>query len=93
MDRAHNSNYEPCRRSLGRAKSEAEALPHQSCKEAVLQNRFCPQRLVEGTRIGVHDVVGLILNGASVHDVCRSFPERDLAEDLRADGYTVTGGT
>jgi uncharacterized protein (DUF433 family) len=31
--------------------------------------------IVEGTRIGVHDVVGLIINGASVDDVCRSFPE------------------
>lgn len=29
---------------------------------------------VEGTRIGVHDVVGLIVNGATVDDVCRSFP-------------------
>jgi uncharacterized protein (DUF433 family) len=25
--------------------------------------------IVEGTRIGVHDVVGLILNGTSVDDV------------------------
>jgi uncharacterized protein (DUF433 family) len=32
--------------------------------------------IIEGTRIGVHDVVGLIVNGASVDDVCRSF--RDL---------------
>jgi uncharacterized protein (DUF433 family) len=31
--------------------------------------------IVEGTRIGVHDVVGLIVNGASVDDVCRSFPD------------------
>lgn len=30
--------------------------------------------IIEGTRIGVHDVVGLIVNGASVEDVCRSFP-------------------
>jgi uncharacterized protein (DUF433 family) len=30
--------------------------------------------IIEGTRIGVHDVVGLIVNGASVDDVCRSFP-------------------
>ena len=29
---------------------------------------------VEGTRIGVHDVVGLIVNGATVDDACRSFP-------------------
>jgi uncharacterized protein (DUF433 family) len=30
--------------------------------------------IIEGTRIGVHDVVGLIVNGATVDDVCRSFP-------------------
>ena len=30
--------------------------------------------IIEDTRIGVHDVVGLIVNGASVDDVCRSFP-------------------
>lgn len=28
---------------------------------------------VEGTRIGVHDVIGLIVNGASVDEVGRSF--------------------
>ncbi len=31
--------------------------------------------IIEGTRIGVHDVVGLIVNGATVDDVCRSFPD------------------
>jgi uncharacterized protein (DUF433 family) len=30
---------------------------------------------VEGTRIGVHDVIGLIVNGATVDEVCRSFPD------------------
>src|SRR2546421_8642659 len=30
--------------------------------------------IVEGTRIGVHDVVGLFANGSSVDDVVRSFP-------------------
>ena len=34
---------------------------------------------VEGTRIGVHDVVGLIINGANVEDVCRSFPDLSQA--------------
>ena len=29
---------------------------------------------MEGTRIGVHDVVGLVLNGATVGDAVRSFP-------------------
>jgi hypothetical protein len=31
--------------------------------------------IVEGTRIGVHDVVGLIVNGSSIDDVVRSFPD------------------
>jgi len=30
--------------------------------------------IVEGTRVGVHDVVGLIVNGAKVDEVLRSFP-------------------
>jgi len=30
--------------------------------------------IIEGTRIGVHDVVGLIVNGATIDEVCRSFP-------------------
>jgi uncharacterized protein (DUF433 family) len=30
---------------------------------------------VEGTRIGVHDVIGLIVNGAGVDEVCRNFPD------------------
>ena len=30
---------------------------------------------VEDTRIGVHDVIGLIVNGATVDEVCRSFPD------------------
>jgi len=36
--------------------------------------------IVEGTRIGVHDVVGLILNGATVDDVVRSFPTLTRAQ-------------
>ena len=31
--------------------------------------------IIEGTRISVHDIVGLIVNGATVDDVCRSFPD------------------
>jgi uncharacterized protein (DUF433 family) len=36
--------------------------------------------IVEGTRIGVHDVVGLVVNGASVDDVLRSFPDLTRAQ-------------
>lgn len=31
--------------------------------------------IIEDTRIGVHDVVGLILNGATVDEALRSFPD------------------
>jgi len=30
--------------------------------------------LIDGTRLAVHDVVGLFLNGASIDDVVRSYP-------------------
>lgn len=36
--------------------------------------------IVEGTRIGVHDVVGLIVNGAAIEDVVRSFPDLTKAQ-------------
>lgn len=36
--------------------------------------------VVEGTRIGVHDVVGLIVNGATLEDVLRSFPDLTKAQ-------------
>jgi uncharacterized protein (DUF433 family) len=31
--------------------------------------------IIEGTRIGVHDVVGLFLGGSMVDDIIRSFPD------------------
>ena len=36
--------------------------------------------IVEGTRIGVHDVVGLIVNGATIDDVLRSLPDLTRAQ-------------
>lgn len=36
--------------------------------------------VVEGTRIGVHDVIGLIVNGASIEDALRSFPDLTRAQ-------------
>jgi uncharacterized protein (DUF433 family) len=36
--------------------------------------------IIEGTRIGVHDVVGLIVNGASIEEVLRSFPDLKKAQ-------------
>ena len=43
--------------------------------------------IVSGTRIGVHDVVGLIVNGASVDDVVRSFPELTRAQVYECLAY------
>ena len=43
--------------------------------------------IVEGTRIGVHDVVGLIINGASVDDVVRSFPDLRRAQVYECLAY------
>ena len=31
--------------------------------------------IVEGTRIGVHDVVGLFLTGRTIDEIIRSFPD------------------
>ena len=36
--------------------------------------------IIEDTRIGVHDVVGLVANGASLEDVLRSFPDLSKAQ-------------
>ena len=43
--------------------------------------------IVEGTRIGVHDVVGLIANGASIEDVLRSFPDLTKAQVYECLAY------
>jgi uncharacterized protein (DUF433 family) len=43
--------------------------------------------IVEGTRIGVHDVVGLIVNGSTVDDVVRSFPDLTRAQVYECLAY------
>jgi uncharacterized protein (DUF433 family) len=43
--------------------------------------------VIEGTRIGVHDVVGLFINGASIDDVCRSFPDLSRAQVYECLAY------
>ena len=43
--------------------------------------------IVEGTRIGVHDVVGLIVNGAAIEDVARSFPDLTRAQIYECLAY------
>jgi uncharacterized protein (DUF433 family) len=43
--------------------------------------------IVEGTRIGVHDVVGLMVNGASIEDVLRSFSDLTRAQIYECLAY------
>jgi uncharacterized protein (DUF433 family) len=43
--------------------------------------------VIEGTRIGVHDLVGLMINGASIDDVCRSFPDLSRAQVYECLAY------
>jgi uncharacterized protein (DUF433 family) len=43
--------------------------------------------IVEGTQIGVHDVVGLIVNGAATEDVLRSFPALSRAQVYECLAY------
>lgn len=43
--------------------------------------------IVEGTRIGVHDVVGLIVNGATLDEVLRSFPNLTRAQVYECLAY------
>ena len=43
--------------------------------------------IIEDTRIGVHDVIGLIINGASLEDVLRSFPDLTKAQVYECLAY------
>jgi uncharacterized protein (DUF433 family) len=43
--------------------------------------------IVENTRIGVHDVIGLVINGAGVDDVVRSLPALSRAQVYECLAY------
>ena len=43
--------------------------------------------IVEGTRIGVHDVVGLYVNGATVDEITREFPMLTRAQVFECLAY------
>jgi uncharacterized protein (DUF433 family) len=43
--------------------------------------------IVDGTRIGVHDVVGVIVNGSTVDDLVRSFPDLTRAQVYECLAY------
>lgn len=43
--------------------------------------------IVEGSRIAVHDVIGLIVNGAGIEDVLHSFPDLKRAQVYECLAY------
>ena len=43
--------------------------------------------IVEGTRIAVHDVAGIFINGESVDDAVRSFPDLTRAQVYECPAY------
>lgn len=43
--------------------------------------------IVNGTRIGVHDVVGLYLNGSTVDDIARELPSLSRAQIYECLAY------
>ena len=43
--------------------------------------------IIEGTRIGVHDVLGVILNGSSIDEAVRSFPSLTRAQIYECLAY------
>jgi uncharacterized protein (DUF433 family) len=43
--------------------------------------------IIRDTRIGVHDVVGVIVNGATVEDAQRSFPDLTKAQIYECLAY------
>lgn len=43
--------------------------------------------IIEGTRIGVHDVIGLLVNGATIEDVLRSFTDLKKAQIYECLAY------
>jgi uncharacterized protein (DUF433 family) len=43
--------------------------------------------IVEGTRIAVHDIVAVVTSGASVDDVCRSYPDLTRAQVYESLAY------
>jgi uncharacterized protein (DUF433 family) len=65
-----------------------DAMPATAYRYLVNQPGVCQGKtIVEGTRIGVHDVMGLIVNGASMEEVLRSFPDLTRAQVYECRAY------
>jgi uncharacterized protein (DUF433 family) len=70
-------------------------MPYAKAMETTTAYRYlvnlpgvCGSRaIVANTRIGVHDVMGLIINGASIEDVPRSFPDLTKAQIYECLAY------
>lgn len=63
-------------------------MPNTAYRYLVNLPGVCQGRtIVEGTRIGVHDVVGLIANGGSIEEVLRSFPDLTRAQVYECLAY------
>ena len=63
-------------------------MPSTAYRYLVKVPGVCQGRtIVEGTRIGVHDVVGLIVNGATADEVLRSFPDLTRAQVFECLAY------
>ena len=63
-------------------------MPSTAYRYLVNLPNVCTGRtIVEGTRVGVHDVVGLTVNGAGVDDVLRSFPNLTRAQVYECLAY------
>lgn len=60
-----------------------QAYRHITMVDGVRSGRV----IVTRTRIAVHDVIGLILNGASVDDVIKSFPALTRSEVYECLAY------
>jgi uncharacterized protein (DUF433 family) len=70
-------------REIAKPEDEANAYRHLVIVPGVCGGAT----IIEGTRIGVHDVMGLILNGESVEGVQRSFPDLTRAQIYECLAY------
>jgi uncharacterized protein (DUF433 family) len=63
-------------------------MPSTSYRYLVNLPNVCGGKtIVEGTRVGVHDVVGLMVNGATVDEALRSFPNLTRAQVYECLAY------
>ncbi|MGH7994904.1 MAG: DUF433 domain-containing protein [Opitutaceae bacterium] len=63
-------------------------MPATSYRYLVQIPGVCAGRvIIEGTRIGVHDVIGLLQNGETVDTISRCFPEVTRAQVYECLAY------